>query len=105
MKDTTKRRRNFSCEFKLQIMRELERGKSNAHVAREHELREGQVSKWYAAYRKGGEDAFKRKKKKNNDVVKIADLEQMVGRLHVENDILKRVSGSLEDKLSQLRKR
>lgn len=85
-------------------MRELEIGKSNAEVAREYGIGESQISKWYKAYRKDGDNAFQRKKQTNKEAAKIAELERIVGRLHIENDILKRVSGVLGGKLRQLRK-
>lgn len=103
MQKTTKRKRSFSASFKAQLMREIESGKSRAQICREHEVDESQLSKWYSAYRISGEEAFNRKRKKDSEASRIAELEKLTGRLCLENDILKRASSLLETKLSQLR--
>lgn len=104
MQKTTKKRKNYSREFKLNIMRELESGKSKSQIAREYDIDDSQISRWLADYRISAQDAFTRKKKKSKDAARIAELERMVGRLHVENDILKQASSIIGEKLKQLRK-
>ena len=40
------KRRQFTKEFKLQIIREVEAGKSVAQAAREHQLHPNTIIKW-----------------------------------------------------------
>ena len=51
-------RRNFSPEFKLQIVKELEGSKMLAQIVREHEIDYGVVALRYREYRKYGDNAF-----------------------------------------------
>ncbi len=104
MQKTTKKRKQYSRKFKISIIQELESGKPRSQVAREYEIDESQISRWHADYKTSGQDAFTRKKKKDRDAARIAELERTVGRLHVENDILKQASSIIEEKLKQLRK-
>lgn len=41
-----KQRRKFSKEFKLQVIREIEAGKSIAQAAREHQLHPTLIGRW-----------------------------------------------------------
>jgi transposase len=40
------KRRRFTREFKLQVLREIEAGKSIAQAAREHELHPNLITRW-----------------------------------------------------------
>lgn len=51
-------RRNFSREFKLQIVKELEGSKTLVQIVREHEIDQSVVARWYREYRKYGGNAF-----------------------------------------------
>lgn len=103
MKDNRKKRRRFSREFKISIIRELESGKPMAQVSREHEIHEAQIYNWQREYRAAPSDAFTKKRAKNADDQKIAQLEKTIGRLYVENDILKKASAYLEEKLQRIK--
>lgn len=100
----TRKNRVYSAEFKMKIIRELQSGKTMTVLAREHQLHENQISRWNDAYKKSPHDAFTYKRKKNVDLSRMAELERTIGRLHVENDILKEASKLLEEKLYQIRK-
>lgn len=104
MQKTTKKRKYYTREFKLNIMRELNSDKPKTQIAREYEIDESQISRWQDDYRTYAQGAFSRRKKKDKDASRIAELERMVGRLHVENDILKQASSIIEEKLKQIRK-
>ncbi len=52
------RRRVFSRNFKLQVIREIEAGKTQAQVSREHQLNQHVLSRWYREHRKHKERAF-----------------------------------------------
>ena len=45
------KRRTFTREFKLKVIREVEAGKSQAQVAREYQLTENTISKWRRQHR------------------------------------------------------
>ena len=94
----TKRRRQFTKEFKLQVIREVEAGKSLAHVAREHELHPNLIRKWQGQYAEYGQQAFAGNGKAYSDEAKIAELERLIGQLTIENAFLKRLLAHLEAK-------
>ena len=50
-------RRRFSKEFKLQVIREVEAGKSLAQAAREHEIHVNLIAKWRELLSKYGGEA------------------------------------------------
>jgi transposase-like protein len=45
------KRRTFTREFKLKVIREVEAGKSQAQVAREYQITENTISKWRRQHR------------------------------------------------------
>jgi transposase len=92
------RRRVFSRDFKLQVIREIEAGKTQAQVSREHQLNQHLLSRWYREHRKHKERAFPGKSwAAHTEAARIAELERMVGRLTMENDLLKKVLQKLEE--------
>jgi transposase len=54
----TVKRRVFSREFKLQVLREIEAGKSQAQVAREHQINQQILTRWYREYREKKSERF-----------------------------------------------
>jgi transposase len=90
------KRRVFTRDFKLQIIREIETGKSQAAVAREHQVSANTISKWRRQYRKYNDRAFAGNGNSYTDEARISELKRMVGRLTMENDFLKKVLSSLE---------
>jgi transposase len=52
------KRRTFTREFKLQVIREIEAGKSQAQVAREYQLSDNTISKWRRELRQYKERTF-----------------------------------------------
>jgi transposase len=83
-------RRNFSQEFKLQVVKELEGSKTLAQIVREHEIDHGVVARWYREYRKYGDNAFLGNGKTYKEDARIAQLERKIGQLTIENDFLKK---------------
>ena len=57
-KSAVLKRRTFTREFKLQVIREVEAGKSQAQVAREYQVSDNTISKWRRGLRKYKERAF-----------------------------------------------
>jgi transposase len=84
-------RRNFSREFKLQIVKELEGSKTLAQIVREHEIDQGVVARWYREYRKYGDNAFLGNGHTYKEDARIAQLERKIGQLTMENDFLKKI--------------
>ena len=91
------KRRQFTKEFKLQVLREIEAGKCAAQAAREHQIHPNMIYKWQKQQEQHGERAFPG----NGHTIetaeaKIAELERLIGQMTVENVFLKRVLTTLE---------
>lgn len=90
------KRRKFSRDFKLQVVREVEAGKAQAQIAREHEISQHLISRWCRQHRKYKERAFSGNGRAHTEEARIAALERKVGQLTMENDLLKKVLQKLE---------
>ena len=90
------RRRQFTREFKLQIVHEVQAGKSPAQAARENELHPSTIIEWRRNHEKYAERAFQGNGRSYTDEARIADLERKVGQLTMENDLLKKALSRLE---------
>jgi transposase len=91
------KRRTFSRDFKLQVVREVETGKSQAQIAREHRISQNLISRWCRHHRRYKDRAFKGKGHAYTDDARVAALERMVGKLTMENDLLEKVLQKLEE--------
>lgn len=89
--------RKFTNTFKLQVIEEvLSNRASGAQIARRFNLSSSSISSWLTAYRAG------RLKPEATELIdeehpsalrtKIEDLERMVGKLALENDLLKKAN-------------
>ena len=85
------KRRQFTKEFKLKIVHEIEAGKPQAQLARQYQLNQNTISRWRQQYRKYKDQAFAGPGRSYTDEARIAELERMIGRLTMENDLLKKV--------------
>lgn len=93
------KRRQFTREFKLQLLREIEAGKSAAQAAREHQVHPNMIYKWQKQHQKQGSTAFPGNginAQPATEAGKIAELERLIGQMTVENAFLKRVLTTLE---------
>ena len=93
---TLKHRRQFTREFKLQVLAEIAAGKSIAQAAREHQLHPTLIGRWQKQHRQYADRAFSGNGRTYTDDARIAELERMVGRLTMENDLLKKALQRLE---------
>jgi len=93
---TLKHRRQFTREFKLQVLAEITAGKSLAQAAREHQLSPTLINRWQNQLRHYPKQAFAGNGRAYTDEARIADLERMVGRLTMENDLLKKALQRLQ---------
>lgn len=83
-------RRKFSREFKLQILGEIAAGKSVAQATRDYDITDGMISQWRRQYAANPNGAFCGNGSTARLETRIAELERMVGRLAMENDLLKK---------------
>jgi transposase len=91
------KRRKYSRDFKLQVVREVAAGKSQAQLAREHEVHPNLIARWCRQHQHYKERAFAGPGHAYTDEARLAALERMVGRLTMENDLLKKALEKLED--------
>lgn len=91
-----RKRRIFSREFKIEIIREIEQGKRQAEVCRKHNLHPVLVNHWRREYHQHPDTAFQEHGKLYKDEAKITELEQLVGKLYIENEFLKKTLAQLE---------
>lgn len=87
-------RRRFSKAFKLQVVQAFESGASVARLTREYDIHANLVYKWTQEYRNNPAGAFRGSAEIDSvnqaSGKRIAELEQMLGRLTLENDFLKK---------------
>ena len=88
------KRRRFTREFKAELVFEVLSGDSSqAEVYRCHNLNENQLSQWKRQLLENAASLFESTHKESSDAEKrIPHLEQLVGRLKVALDIVKKVS-------------
>ena len=88
-----RKRGNFTPEFKAEVVLEALRGESSqAEVCRRHNLSEEQLSTWKRQLLENAASLFESTDKSSKDETeRIAELEQLVGRLSVAVDIQKKV--------------
>ena len=89
-----RKRRNFSPEFKGQVVLEALSGESSqAEVCRRHNLSDEQLSKWKQQVVENVASVFASTDKHSKEATeRIAQLEQLVGRLTLALEIEKKAS-------------
>lgn len=90
------KRRQFSQDFKLQILSQVESGKSIAEVARENQIHPITIGKWRKEHRQYGSSAFAGNGNTYKLEARIAELERMVGQVTMENAFLKKALVTFE---------
>ena len=91
-----KTRREFSKEFKVQVIREIESGKTVAQAAREHQVGPNLIRRWQKLHGEYGKAAFAGAGRIYTESAQVAELERKVGQLTMENDLLKKALLRLE---------
>ena len=93
----SQKRRTFSADFKFEAVMELLRGnKPVAQICRERGIRDNLLYKWRDAFLERAPGVFSTATRHDDaQAAGIAELERMVGRLAVENDILKKADSLL----------
>ena len=99
-------RRKFTAEFKSQVVLQVVSGeRTTAEVCREHDLTAQMVSDWKAQFLAGAAQVFEPGKASSAETVRIAELEQMVGKLTMQLEIAKKASRLLDGASSRNGKR
>ena len=93
------KRRNFTPEFKAEVVLEALRGESSqAELCRRHNLGEDQISKWKQQFLENVTSLFESKDKPSKEErERIAELERLVGKLSVALDIQKKALKLLDE--------
>jgi len=86
------KRRKFTAKFKAEVVLEALRGEtSQAELCRHHNLSENQVSTWKRQFLENAETFFESPEKHSDaSSERIAQLEQLVGRLTLALEIEKK---------------
>jgi transposase-like protein len=86
--------RKFTAEFKAQVVLELLAGaKTSAELCREHQIASSVLTDWKAIFLRHAPAAFERPSPPNGqETTRVAELERLVRRLTLENDILKKAA-------------
>ena len=94
-----RKRRTFTPEFKAKVVLEALRGEtSQAELCRRHNLSEDQLSKWKQQFFENAVTLFESDDNASQDAAeRIANLEQLVGKLTVELDIHKKAKAWLRE--------
>jgi transposase-like protein len=83
------KRREYTEEFKLKVLAEVEAGIGLAQVARKYQVHPNTIRTWRRQARKYYKDrAFAGRGKAYTDEARIAELQRMVGRLTMENEMI-----------------
>lgn len=90
------KRRQFTREFKQQVLLEIEAGKSIAQAAREHQLHPQCIGEWKRQFARYGEGAFAGNGHLYKEEARIAELERLLGQQAVEIAFLKRALRHLQ---------
>jgi transposase len=99
------KKRQYSREFKISVLQEIEAGKSIAEVSREHSINPTMICKWKKRYKENPQTAFSGNGNISSLEAKIAKYERTIGQLYLEVDFLKKVLANLETRLQEERKR
>jgi transposase len=69
-----------------------------AQVARKYQLDPSLICKWRKLYQRHKDEAFAGRGRSYSDDARIAELERLIWRLTIENDLLKKALQRLEQK-------
>jgi transposase len=98
------KRRQFTRDFKLQVLREIEAGKSVAQAARQYQLHPHLINHWQKVHARYAEQAFAGQGNRYKEEARIAELERLIGQLTIENALLKKALARLEARVHSPRR-
>ena len=96
---SSKKRRTYTAEFKLDtVMEGLHGKKAIAQICRERRIKETLYYKWRDIFLERAEEIYASPGSKENQekAERIAELERMIGKLAMENEILKKARSWLD---------
>jgi transposase len=93
-------RRKFTAAFKAQVVLELLSGaKSSVELCREPQIASSVLADWKAIFLRRAASVFDSPElPHDHDPMRVAELERLVGRLTLENDILKKATSILHQR-------
>ena len=83
-------RRTFTPEFKLQLVKLYENGKSRSDIAREYDITPSALDRWIKNHKESG--SFKAEDNRSTEEKELLLLHKEVKQLRMENDILKQAA-------------
>jgi len=87
------KRRKFSAEYKARLVLELLSGqRSAAEIARKEHIKDSLIYEWRAQFVERAPAVFGEPGPNHAAEQKVADLEQLIGQLTIENEVLKKAS-------------
>ena len=84
------RNKNYTEEFKKQIVALRNNGKTVMEIAREYNVAKSTINKWVSDYSNSG--SFKAKDNRSESENELLRLKKEITRLEMENDILKQAA-------------
>jgi putative transposase len=88
-----RRRRRFTPEFKVQVVLDLLTGQTTpAEACRKHTLSPNLLSTWKAHFLERAHTLFQPDEQRESDQARIGELERMLGRSTLQNEVLERFS-------------
>jgi transposase len=91
-----RKRRQFTSEFKARLVLDILAGvQSPAEACRKHGLSPNLLALWKTTFLERAPTVFTSNGTRTAEQARIAELEQVLGRMTLENEILKKVSTRL----------
>lgn len=85
--------RTFKPEFKARVILQILTGeKSAAQICREHKLSDQSIANWKKQFLENADTIFDQAREASDEQERIAELEQMIGRLTMELEAAKKAS-------------
>ena len=100
-----RKRHNYTREFKLTILAQIDTGRSVAQVARENDLHPTLVSRWKRVFKENPEEAFQGLGHPYKIQAKLAEMERFIGKLYAENEFLKKTLEHVESRFQKEKKK
>ncbi len=97
----TRARTNYTKEFKLAILSQIESGIPVAQVARENGLHSALVFRWKKEFMDNPEKAFAGSGHPYKEQAKTAEYERTIGRLYAENEFLKKTLKTMNERAEE----
>ena len=95
----SKPRRAFSPEFKFQVVMDYLSGrKGRTETLREYEINDSTLERWCDILRQRGAAVFAADRVNSAEERRVAELEQVIGRLTVELEVSKKASSWLKSR-------